>query len=214
MSNIDERIHDLRSELFSIKEKRQHARDRFIKDQATYADRQFVFLREIGRLSETEISNLPSYVRAVESVSSFDESSYIISREAEVCQALHHVEITTNQLRVLLKYHETMVEYLECCLTKEKQESRDMLQALKMKMDVVSAEMSSSIVLNQAKVSQQKRDISILRGEYQIEDELQLLLSTSLNPREKSKQPRRMSMEKAITRVSSLFGIYQTAEAA
>mmetsp|Transcript_11326 Transcript_11326/g.16633 ORF Transcript_11326/g.16633 Transcript_11326/m.16633 type:complete len:215 (-) Transcript_11326:144-788(-) len=214
MSNIEERIHSVRSELLRIKEERCHAREKFIKDQATYADRQCLFLQAIGCLSQTDVSNLPFYYREVEGISSFDESSYVIAREAEVCQALHQVEVTTNQLRMLLKYHETTVEYLEGCLTRENQEGQDMLKVLNRKMDVVSSAMSTSIVVNQAKITQQKHDISILRGEYQIEDELQLLLSTSLNHRVKSKQTRRMSMEKAITRVSSLFGIYQTAEAA
>lgn len=214
MSSVEEKIDNLRSELSDVKLQRYQARDRFIKDQATYADRQCFFLEQIGRLSEIDISNLAQYARIIESISSFDESLHVINKEAEVCQALHQVEVTTNQLRVLLKYHAATVEFLEDSLAKESQEKNLVLQTLERKIEVASDEIGSSVLTNQASLTKQRHELSVLRGEYQIEDELHVLLCTSLDHRGMRKQTRRMSMEKAIARVSSLFGIYQTAEAA
>jgi len=113
-NSIDDEINRVKSEIMKIKHQRVEEREEFSENQATFCVRQHYCQKELSRLLEPSATTRSRcYTRAVQDLSSTHLSPYIMAREAELCQALHRVEITTNQLRRIAHYQDAMVDFFE-----------------------------------------------------------------------------------------------------
>jgi len=235
--NIENEISKIREQLLRIKTSRQQGRENFTENQATFCVRQHYCAQELNRCLQDRVAIGSCYTHAMQELSrSFDESPYIIARQTELCQALHQVEIKTNQVRVLVEYHNNLVNALEPCLSEEIRRSEDIEEDLLRRIRFVSIDMVGRIVENKAALERQEQQISCLKGETSAkEDNMDRIHSDDISlssfgssssysspivsnflglKKNVGQTSRRMSIEKRITQVGSYFGIYQTARAA
>jgi len=213
---IEDEIVAVTAQALNIRTLRLIGNDRFIDDQAIFAERQCFFLEELERLKEQTTPQQSGisrwcYTNAIREVSSFDESEYIMSKESALCQALHQVEVQTNQLRILLKYHETTVKTLKKQRDYERQTGQEINDTLRIGKKSTMIITKSLISEKKATLKQQRCELRKLRGEGETVDEEQQRLENLLLPSspagklEKGKLTRRRSMEKAFSTFSSSF---------
>jgi len=226
--NIDENIDEMKTNLDSVKRQRQEATEQFVEDQTSTFERQFFATEELEKLHRK--GSAARHIHAIQEKSCFDESPYIISKEAALCRALHMVEVKTNELRLLIQHHNEIVDHMEQVRETQEFSRRDKESKLLNKIKFVSIDMAGAVVENQESLKRQRQRIYQLGGG-EIESMLEELpcddstfvsfnssssslaesFSSLFKPR---RQNRRRSMEKRISKVSSYFGVYQTAQAA
>jgi len=236
MTSVDDKIAKVKAQIRQTKIQRQQARDAFTENQAAHAEHQYYFLQELDKFQRqtkkiiasaatTKISSswwcLPMYTNVVHNLSSFDESSFIIVREAALCQALHQVEIQTNQLRIMVNHHDSLVESMEICLENQDRIGRKTGTTLQRNIDLVSTDMTSLVDLKEAILEKYRRRMeNLLQGEkyYCIEQQddpdTPLSLCSQYQQKSENNYPKKMSMGKVIVRLTSLFRVHQIAEAA
>ena len=225
-------ITTLRAELLRVKRQREVGRQRFTENQAIFAQRQHFCLKGMEHLQQPKVSISPLYIRAMQDLSCLDDSSYVIAREAELCRALHQVEVNTKQLALVVKHHKNMVETLKTILDHETKRSEDNEDCLLRTIKFLSIDMAGIIIEYKAMLDKQNQHTSHLKGEISnTGDVLEIssivddskwsfsrLLSTRSDPARVKKRfdrdTRRMTMEKRITEVGSYLGLDQTAKAA
>mmetsp|Transcript_16102 Transcript_16102/g.23696 ORF Transcript_16102/g.23696 Transcript_16102/m.23696 type:complete len:236 (-) Transcript_16102:43-750(-) len=226
---LDDKIANTRSQLIHVKKAREEERQRFTENQSILAQRQHFYHQELDRLQQPKVSLAPYYWRVMNGRSCIGESPYVISRETELCQALHQVEITTNQWRIVVKHHDNMMQTLKKKLGEETKRSEDLEEELLRAIKFSSIDMAGIIVENRAILEGQHKQIACLSGEStntedaskSMYDELGHDLSTgSITPNSlrvrkwDDRENRRVNMERRIIEVGSYFGNLQTAEAA
>lgn len=229
-STLDDKISNIKSQLAYVKKARKDERHRFTENQTVLAQRQHFYLQELNKLQEPKVWMAPYYSRVMHELSCFDESPYVISRETELCQALHRVELITNQWRLLVDHHNSMMNSLKRKLEEETKLSGDLEDELLRSIKFSSIDMTGTIIENRAIIDDQKQQISFLKGETNnTEDstkkrhmgpagnQLSAAWTTPDNlsaSKRDHREDRRVNTEKRIIEVGSYFTNIQTAEAA
>lgn len=234
MNLLDEQIAQLKTNLASVKRQRQEASETFMDEQASIFDRQVYASQQLEKLHQK--GSMARHVHAIQDQSCFDDSPYIIAKEATLCRALHMVEVKTNELRILIQHHNNIVDHMEEERDKQERLREEQNSLLQTNIKFASIDMAGIVVENQESLKRQRCEIYELGGVGEMESLLDDLpyddsftgasssssssssssylvesLSSLFKPR---RQNRRRSMEKRITKVSSYFGVYQTAQAA
>jgi hypothetical protein len=226
--NTDQQITEMKAKLQSLKRQRQEASEQFVEEQAAIFERQFFASQCLEKLHQKV--SITSHIHAIQEQSCFDDSPYIIAKEAALCRALHMVEVKTNELRVLVQQHSDIVGHMEETRDMQERTHKDNESELLRSVRFVSIDMAGIVVENQESLKRQRQRIYQLGGG-QISSMLGDLpcdestvsssdssasssFAESFSSLFKPRQNRRRSMEKRITKVSSYFGVFQTAQAA
>lgn len=161
-SRIDDMIKKTRGDIFKLREKREEDRDRFTEAQASLATRQHQCLEELNRLMQPKTYIPPCYNQAIQDISCLTDTPYILSKETELCQVLHQVEVTTNQLRILVTHHKSLVTSLERIIQEEIKKSEDNEDSLLKNIKDISVDMATLVTQKSSTLDQQEHYISLL----------------------------------------------------
>jgi len=244
---LDSEITRVRDQLSEMRRLRDEEREKFSEDQGTFCIRQHYCAQKLNHSLEKKVAKkvAPSYSHAIKKLSgNAAPPPYIIVRETELCQALHRVEIITNQLRVFVHYHKKMVKNLKTHLNEQTRIGQGIEERLLNDIKILSIDMAGITVENNAKLDKLSHQISCLKGESSnkedsynrrwsfsrsssassvvsnassiLSDASSMVSNIFLRPKNKKagKAQRRNSIEKRVTKVCSYFGISSTAEAA
>mmetsp|Transcript_35634 Transcript_35634/g.39417 ORF Transcript_35634/g.39417 Transcript_35634/m.39417 type:complete len:273 (+) Transcript_35634:35-853(+) len=169
---LDTEITKQREQLSEMRKLRKDEREKFSENHGTYCIRQHYCTQEINRLLEPKVAKAPHYTHALKKLSDFNYPSYIISKESELCQALHQVEVLTNQQRVFIEYHKKMVNELTTRFDEQTQIGEDIREHLSNGIKSVSMDIAAMQVEKTTKLNQQRHIISRLNGEKPIREEI------------------------------------------
>mmetsp|Transcript_29015 Transcript_29015/g.43840 ORF Transcript_29015/g.43840 Transcript_29015/m.43840 type:complete len:237 (+) Transcript_29015:173-883(+) len=236
MDNLQDTIDDARMELLRVMKQREDEREKFVENQVEHAKKQNLFFQGLERLKHPKVAVPPRYMHELLALSEADYSPYVIKRETELCRALHQVEIYTIQLQLLKKHHEKMLKSMKSRLAEECLLSEEIEEILLRTIKFVSIDMTGRAVENKARLSKQRHQIALLRGEKSNSQDVAdfggfddcMTESTASSPSDLfqmearmnqqnkriDRENRRMSMEKRIIEVGSYLGVIQTAKAA
>mmetsp|Transcript_2800 Transcript_2800/g.4183 ORF Transcript_2800/g.4183 Transcript_2800/m.4183 type:complete len:240 (-) Transcript_2800:139-858(-) len=162
---IDDLIAKTRSQIMELRREREEDREMFTEDQAPFAKRQYLCLGELQCLMQPKTSTPTCYTHAIQDLSSLNDIPYIVAKETSVCHVLHQVEITTNQLRILVAHHGILVNSLKRIIQEEIKKSESVEESLLKAIKVVSMDMAALVTQKNSILDQQKHHISHLRGE-------------------------------------------------
>jgi len=204
---IEDQLVGVQAGLLNIRTRRLMANEQFIDNQATFAERQCYLYEELERLkvqtSSTTGTTMFCYKNAIADVSCpwIASDDILLDKESAVCQALHQVEVQTNQLRILLRYHEQTVQKLEEHRDYEDQVRNESIEMIGL--TIQSTVEKTNELLSEKKVilRRQRQELRELRGKKVTDKEQKRLENLVLG----EKLSRRKSMEKALFSLGSSF---------
>jgi len=167
---VDSKINLLKERIQKIQNLRRIERQRFTESQATFYNRQHHCQHKlnrsliINRVANT-IASAPCYQYAMKKVSSLSSYSptYIITKQTKVCEALHQIEVQTNQLRVLAKYYDSIQQISQNFLSQEISKSEVTAEDLLQKINTISIEMASIVYKYEAILDLQQHELLSLK---------------------------------------------------
>jgi len=116
ISSLDKEIAKARSSIRCVKNLRDSERRRFTDNEEGWCLRQHYCTQELGRLlpHKAPFSSV-LYARSIRTLSD-TKSLYVMSQETKLCEALHSIEVVTNQSRIQIAYHNTLALSFEAHL--------------------------------------------------------------------------------------------------
>jgi hypothetical protein len=217
MSMIDIKIAEVQAELCWVRLQRQRAREKFVQDHVILAERRFFVSQEIDKLHNR--SSIYKHIQVVQAASSFIKCSYIVVKEATLCRALYMGKVHTNELRVLVQQHQTMVDFMKQVRQHVEHITETREKALLRDIKTKSIDMAVIMALNQSTLKLQRQEIHQLGGDNEIIQALAALavmskssslssstssLTMSFASMFKPPQNRRQSMDKTTWRRVSM----------
>lgn len=220
---MNDQLAALKTELQLVKAQRESQREVFVRNQADLVDRQCFVSQKLNRLQHAKMVSPAQYTHVIKNLSANQDCRYCLTKEAEVCYALHQIEIYTKQLNLIKIHCEEMTESLRKKLQEEISLSEKLEADLLSSVKFLSIDMTGLIVEHQAILDEQNHTSSC-----STEDKKCLLASSyhvSTNAVAQDQKNRTcingirnnnssLCVEERVTKVSSYFGVYQTAHAA
>lgn len=216
IDQLQDEIDEARIDLLRAMKQRDDERQKFAENQFEYAERQNLCLRKFQRMRHYPRMAIPlQYVQALKNLSSVSDCPYVIRLEADLCRALHHMELKFVQLQLLMKYHNSMVDSLRKNMAYEAKLIDEREEALFQSIKMTSSFVISRIIYNRAKLEVQNQEILWLRANAGSSRSLGSGFSQLIRKRnQKLGEIRRVRSERKMIDIMSQFSKLEPARAA
>jgi len=161
----DDSIRKTRKTIRNTIELRRLERQRFTDDGTVLCIRQHYCAQELYRMLQKRVATAPCYTRAIKELSVFESPPYVRAQETKLCEALHRIEIHTNQIRILVEYHNNLTATFERRLNEEIRLRQDIEGGLRRSIELKSRDMQRFQLENEATLERQRQQLVSLKAE-------------------------------------------------
>lgn len=169
----------IKSKIRHIQSQRDCERHRFADQQGYLANRQYFCQQKLHRLQQPRISIPRLYIQVINEISLggggsgnhhpnsqnkiIPASSYVLTREAELCHALHGIEMQKHQLKLIVKQQLLLEEMLQDRLEEEMELTDVMEKRLLTLIHYLSSDIADMMMEQKDRLEKQRKEIATLQ---------------------------------------------------